>query len=81
MHGQVTAELEFAAVGHIELFHNVIRLVTFEILNRPLVLFGGGAGLERAEIAPAAGRRILFAGIKPVATGGEFPDHRCLLSF
>jgi hypothetical protein len=46
-----------------------------EILHIALVLFGGGARLEGAEIAALAGFRIELAGIKPVFAGLQFADH------
>ena len=46
-----------------------------EVLDRALVLLGGGAGLEGAEIAPPAGLRILLAGIEPVLAGSKLADH------
>src|ERR1700733_15050706 len=46
-----------------------------EVLHRALVLLGGGAAGEGAEIAAAAGLRILFARIEPVFAGRQFADH------
>ena len=53
--------------------------MTLEILHRALVLLGGGAGLERAEIAPPAGLRVELARIEAVAAGLKFADHVILL--
>jgi hypothetical protein len=43
-----------------------VRLMPFEVLHVALVLFGGGARFEGAEIAAFAGFRIELAGIEPV---------------
>jgi len=40
--------------------------MTLEVLDLAFVLFGGGAGLERAQIAPAAGFRIGFTRIEAI---------------
>jgi hypothetical protein len=47
----------------------------FEILHGALVLLRRGSGIEGAEIATAAGLRILLARIKPVFSGRQFADH------
>jgi len=47
-----------------------------EILHRLLVLRGGRARAEGAEIAPASGLRIFLARIEPVFAGSQFADHR-----
>ena len=47
----------------------------FEILHGALVLLGGGAAVEGAEIAAAAGLRIYLARIEPVFAGRQFADH------
>src|SRR5215471_18632805 len=49
--------------------------VRLEVLNVALVLFRCRARLERAEVAPFARLRILFARVQPVPAGGEFSDH------
>lgn len=50
-------------------------LVALEELDRPLVLFSGGAAAESAEVPPAAGLRILLARVEAVLPGFEFPNH------
>src|SRR5664279_4551168 len=50
-----------------------------EILHLPLVLFGGGARLEGAEIATLAGLRIELPRVQPVFAGAQFADHESLL--
>src|SRR5262245_8266024 len=40
------------------------------------VLFRGGSGAERAQVAAAAGLRVLFARVEPVLAWCEFADHR-----
>ena len=40
-----------------------------------LVLLGGGAALEGAEVAAPAGLRIDLAGIEAIAPGRELADH------
>jgi hypothetical protein len=49
--------------------------VPFEVLDLAFVLFGGGARLERAKIAPALGFRIDFARIQPIFAGAELANH------
>jgi len=44
----------------------------FEILHRALVLLGGGAAGEGAEVAATAGLRIFLARIEPVLAGRQF---------
>ena len=51
------------------------RLMPLEILHVALVLLGGRARLEGAEIAALAGLRIGLAGIEPVFAGLQFADH------
>ena len=46
-----------------------------EILHGALVLLGGSARGESAEIAPPAGLRILLARVQPVLSGRELADH------
>src|ERR1700726_4737923 len=50
-------------------------LMPFEILHRTLVLLGGGAAIEGAQIAAAAGLRVHIARIEPVFAGGQLADH------
>jgi hypothetical protein len=50
------------------------RLIPFEILNSFLVLFGGGFGFERAEIAAFVRLRIFLSRIQTV-TAFNFSDH------
>jgi len=42
--------------------------VSLEKLNRFFVFLGGSATLERAEVAPLAGFRILLARVEPILT-------------
>jgi hypothetical protein len=49
--------------------------VLFEVLDLAFVLFGGGARLERAKIAPTLGFRIDFAGIQSIFAGLKFANH------
>ena len=53
----------------------VAVLVALEELDCALVLFGGRAAAESAEVPPAAGLRILLARVEPVLPGFQFPDH------
>src|SRR5207237_8124728 len=50
-----------------------------EGLNGALVLFGGRASLERAEVPPAPGARILLARVEPILAGLELADHDTVL--
>src|SRR3954454_17893278 len=54
-------------------------LMPLEVLHGALVLLGGGAGLEGAEIAAPAGLRIDLARIETVAAGRKLADHVILL--
>jgi hypothetical protein len=53
----------------------VFGLVVFEILDGAFVFFGGGAGVEGAEIALASGARIFLAGVKAEFSAGKFSYH------
>src|SRR5690348_14560126 len=54
-----------------------IRLTAaLEELHRALVLLGGGAGAERAQVPPFARFGVLLAGVESVATVFELPNHR-----
>jgi hypothetical protein len=46
-----------------------------EVLHRSLMLRGRSAGLERAQVPPLAGARILLPGVEPILTAGQFPNH------
>lgn len=50
-------------------------LVALEVLDGALVLFGGGARGESAEVAALAGPWVFLARIEPVLTGFELSDH------
>ena len=50
-------------------------LVVFEVLHRPLVLFGGGAAAERAEVSALAGSRVGFSRVQAVFARAEFANH------
>ena len=52
-----------------------------EKLNGPLVLLCGSQGIERTQIPPLAGLRILFPGIKSKPAGFQFSDHARLFLF
>ena len=47
-----------------------------EVLHLPLVFLGGGARIERAEIAPLARARIDLARIKSILPGSQLANHR-----
>jgi hypothetical protein len=51
------------------------RSTPFEELHGAFVFLGCGAGLESAEIAPAAGFGIRLAGIEAVTAGLKFAYH------
>jgi hypothetical protein len=55
--------------------NDIARLAPLEELDRALVLLGGGAAAKRPEIAAPAGLRILLAGIQPVVSRLQLPDH------
>jgi hypothetical protein len=46
-----------------------------EILNRALVFLRRSLAVERAEIFPFARSRIFPAGIQPILSGFQFPNH------
>lgn len=50
-------------------------LVTFEELNRPLVLLGLFARVKRAEIASLPRLRIDLSGIEAVLSGSQLSNH------
>ena len=50
---------------------------SLEELHGPLVLLGGGARPEGAEVAALAGPGILLYGVETIEARGEFPYHRC----
>ena len=52
-----------------------LSAAALEELDRALVLFGGGPGLERPEVAALAGLRVFLAGVEAVFAGLEFADH------
>lgn len=47
----------------------------FEVLHRPLVLLRSLAALERPEVPPLAGFRVLFPRVKPVLACFQFAYH------
>jgi hypothetical protein len=49
-----------------------------EVLDRPLVRFGGSSGFEGAEITALASLGVFLARVKPVFTGFHFADHWAL---
>jgi len=49
--------------------------VPLEVLHGALVLLGGLARLERAEVAALAGLRILLARVEPIFTRLQLADH------
>jgi len=53
--------------------------LSLEILHRALMLLGGGASSEGAQIAASACFRIQFPRVQPVGAAGEFSDHRLAL--
>jgi len=55
-----------------------VLLAPLEELHCPLVLFGGGEALERAEIL-ALSTLILLAGIEAVLSGFQLSNHANLL--
>lgn len=68
-----------ACESRLPLFQAVPSM-TFEILHGALVLFGRGAGLERAEVAALAGLRIGLARIEAIFARGQLADHGVLLT-
>src|ERR1041385_4651298 len=52
-----------------------VASMPLEILHVALVLFGGRAGPEGAEISALAGSRIDLARIEPVLAALQFADH------
>jgi hypothetical protein len=52
--------------------------MTLEILHGTLMLFGRRTRRKRAEVAAAAGLRVDFARIEPIAARLELADHRRL---
>ena len=55
--------------------------VVFEILDRALVLFCRCACAERAEVSSLAGPRVGLAGIQPVLSRTQLPNHGGLLDW
>lgn len=51
-----------------------------EILNRAFVFLRCSLAAERAEIFPLAGSRIFLAGIQPILSGFQFPNHNDFIS-
>jgi hypothetical protein len=49
--------------------------VVFEILDGAFMFFGGGAGVEGAEVALASGARIFLEGVKAEFSAGKFSYH------
>ena len=49
--------------------------MSLEVLNVAFVLLGRPAAVERAEIPPLAGLRILLPRIQPIFSGRQLPDH------
>ena len=47
----------------------------FEILNRAFVFLRSCVAVERAEIFSFARSRIFLAGIQPIPSGFQFPNH------
>jgi hypothetical protein len=52
--------------------------VPLEELHFALMLFSGGSGVERAEIAAFSGSGIGFARVKAKSAGRKFSDHGVL---
>jgi hypothetical protein len=52
-----------------------------EKLHFSLMLFGGGSGVERAEVSPLSGSRIGLARVEAVSAGGKFSDHEVFSSY
>ena len=50
-------------------------LMALEVLNRPLVLFRCGSGLERSKIAPLSRPGIYLPGIQAVLAASKLPYH------
>jgi hypothetical protein len=57
----------------------MIGLMPLEILHLALVLLGGRARFERAEIAALARLRVDFAGVEPIFAGLQFAYHEIAL--
>lgn len=51
--------------------------MTLEVLDLSLVLLGGFAGIEGAEVAAFVGLRVDLAGIDSIFAGFQFSDHDC----
>ena len=49
--------------------------MALEILDGPLMSFGGFEGFECSKISSLAGSGIFLAGVKPVLAGRQFPNH------
>ena len=58
----------------------VIPSVAFEVLHSAFVLFRGGAGRERAEVAPPPRCRIELARVEAKTARCEFANHAAILS-
>jgi hypothetical protein len=52
----------------------------FEELDGALVFLGGAAGLERAQVTPAAALRVNLPRVKPEPAGLQLADHGILIS-
>src|SRR5262245_1758679 len=51
------------------------QLMPLEVLHLPLMLLGGGAGGEGAQVATLASLGVLLAGVEAVLAGVKLADH------